>query len=140
MKPNLMMIALRCSLVILIVVAPGCKDRGIALPTAPVAGKVTYQGKPLGFGTVTFFHPSGHAASAKIAADGTFTLNAYQGKNQVSIECFESDRPGSTKVRSRDMSDNKSLIPDRYANYSTSGLTFEVKAEGNDKAEFTLKD
>ena len=118
----------------------GCKGRGIALPTAPVSGKVTYHGKPLGFGRIAFIHSSGQAAGAEIAADGTFTLTAYQGNNHVAIECFDFDRPGSTKTRSRMMAENKSLIPDRYMNYGTSGLTFEVEPGKDNKAEFTLKD
>jgi hypothetical protein len=128
-----------CALLILALVVFGCRSRGIDLPTAPVSGRVTYQEKPLGFGRVIFFHPSGHAAGADIAADGAFTLNAYQGSNHVSVECFEADRPGSTKIRSR-MGNDKSLIPDRYMNYATSGLAFEVKPGESNKAEFTLKD
>ena len=115
----------------------GCRDRGVPLPTAPVSGKVLYDGKPLGFGRIALFHPSGHAKSADIAPDGTFSLVAYQGKNAISVECFDTDRPGSAKPRSFNMNENKSLIPDRYMSYGTSGLTFEVKPTDN-KAEFTL--
>jgi hypothetical protein len=117
----------------------GCRDRGIDLPTILVSGTVQYNGKPLGFGKVIFFHPSGHARGADIATDGTFALNAYQGENRVAVECVEADRPGSTKARSR-AGDDKSLIPNRYTNYSTSGLTFEVKPNVENKAVFTLKD
>jgi hypothetical protein len=137
---NLMKTWRCCGLLILAVLVFGCRDRGIGLATAPVSGRVTYQGKPLGFGKVLFFHPSGHAASADIAADGSFTLTAYQGNNHVSVECYEADRPGSTKTRERMMADNKILIPARYLSYGTSGLTFEVKPGENVKAEFALKD
>jgi hypothetical protein len=130
----------RCGVVlILAVVAIGCKKRGIDLPTDPVSGHVTYQGKPLGFGRIIFHHPSGHALGADIAADGAFTLNVYQGNNNVSVECYDYQRPGSKVRRSRSGND-KSLIPVRYPNYGTSGLTFEIKAGENNKAEFTLKD
>ena len=127
------------TVLILVVAVLGCRHRGVALPTAPVSGRVTYQGKPLGFGRIAFIHSSGQAAGAEIAADGSFTLTAYQGGNRISIECFDTDKPGSTKKRSRMMDDSKSLIPDRFMNYGTSGLTFEVEP-GNNKAEFTLKD
>jgi hypothetical protein len=129
-----------CCLLILVVAVLGCRSRGVNLPTAPVSGKVTYQSKPLGFGKVLFFHPSGHAASADIAADGSFTLTAYQGKNNVSVECYEADKPGSNKTRERMMADNKCLIPYRYLSYGTSGLTFDVQPGENKKAEFTLTD
>ena len=131
---------LRCGvLLILVLVAFGCKHRRVDLPTAPVSGRVTYQGKPLAFGRIAFIHSSGQAAGAKITADGSFTLAAFQGDNRIAIECFDYDKPGSTKKRSRMLDDNKSLIPDRYMNYGTSGLTFEVKPDDN-KAEFTLND
>jgi hypothetical protein len=129
-----------CGVLILAVAVVGCRHRGIDLPTAPVSGKVTYHGKPLAFGKVLFFHPSGHAASADIAADGTFELTAYQGKNGVSIECFDADRPGSNKTRGRMADDNKSLIPNRYMSYGTSGLSFEVKPDAESRADFMLTD
>ena len=140
MKPNLTRIVLSCFLVLAVIAASGCGGRrGIDLPTASVSGKVTYQGKPLSFGRVTFFHPSGHAAGADIAADGTFALNAYQGNNGLSVECYDYLRPGSRVQRSR-MGDDKSLIPLRYSVYTTSGLTCEVKPGEGNKAEFTLTD
>jgi hypothetical protein len=140
MKPHSMKILLSCSLALLAIAAPGCKGRhGIDLPTAAVSGRVTYQGKPLGFGRVLFFHPSGHAAGANIAADGAFTVSAYQGNNNVSVECYDYQRPGSKTQRSL-MGNDKSLIPGRYLSHGTSGLTFEVEPGENKKAEFTLKD
>lgn len=133
-------ISLCCFATLLAVVTTACHGRrGIDLPTAPVSGKVTYQGRPLSFGRVTFFHPSGHAAGVDIAADGAFMLNAYQGSNGVSVECSEYQRPGSKAQRSRTGND-KSVIPVRYSAYATSGLTFEVKPGENSKAEFALKD
>ena len=149
---DLMMRILCCSLLLLAVTAIGCGDRGIDLPTAQVSGTVSYQGKPLEFGKVLFFHPSGHVASAKIAADGTFKLTAYQGQNNVAVECYDVDRPGAAQDRTNQgagdfasrsrsiMGRDKSLIPIRYRNYSKSGLTFEVKPGENDKAEFILTD
>jgi hypothetical protein len=38
------------------------------------------------------------------------------------------------------MGNDKSLIPDRYLSYGTSGLVFEVKPDGDNKATFTLTD
>lgn len=122
----------RCSLLLLLVVAvPGCGDGRVTLPTAPVSGTVTYKGKPLEMGRVIFFHSSGQMAGADIGAGGAFVLTAYQGENRVAIECF--------KGYSRMMTE-KSLIPAHYANYSTSGLKFDVAPGDNNKAEFVLKD
>jgi hypothetical protein len=100
---------------------------------------VIYHGKPLGFGRIALIHPSGQAAGAELGADGAFTMTAYQGVNSVSVECYDYQRPGSKTGPSR-MGNDKSLIPDRYLSYGTSGLVFEVKPDGDNKATFTLTD
>lgn len=118
----------------------GCGDGRVKLPTAPVTGIVTYQNKPLGTGRVLFFHSSGHAAGADLAVDGSFHVSAYQGQNQVAFEC---DAPGlqNPNADSRaNMWSSKSLVPERYTNHTTSGLTFEVKPGENSRAEFSLED
>jgi hypothetical protein len=140
MRRNSTTILFGCIVAIVAVAALGCRGRrGVDLPTARVSGVVTYQGKPLGFGRVTFFHPSGHAVGADIAADGSFALAAYQGNNSISVECYDYQMPGSKKLRSR-MGDDKCLIPARYLSYGTSGLTFVVKPDEENKAAFALKD
>ena len=134
------MSVLRCLLPLVLIAVTGCGDGRVKLPTAPVSGTVTYQGKPLGTGRIIFFHPSGQAAATDLAADGSFKLAAFQGQNQVAIQCFDPDQSkGQAKGRDR-MSLPKSLIPDRYVNYSTSGLTLDVKPGEDNKAEFILKD
>ena len=118
----------------------GCKGRGVDLPTASVSGRVTYQGKPLGFGKIIFFHPSSNAKGADIAADGTFSLIAYQGENCIAVECFDADKPGSKRQRSLFPGVDRSLIPERYMSYGASGLTCEVKPGDDNKVQFDLKD
>ena len=83
---------------LILAVVIGCGDGRVKLPTAPVAGSVSYQGKPLTKGRIIFFHPSGQAAAADLAADGTFKLAAFQGKNQVAIECLA---PRSTEAQTQ---------------------------------------
>ena len=129
---------LRCSLPVLLTVLMGCGGGTVSLPKASVAGSVTYQGKPLHTGRIIFFHPSGQAASGDLGAGGTFNLVAFQGKNQVAVECFEQPK-SNLKSGPRTMMATKSLIPGRYTEFGTSGLTFDVKP-GENKAEFVLKD
>jgi hypothetical protein len=131
---------LRCFLPLAsVVVLIGCGDGRVKLPTAPVAGAVTYQGKPLATGRIVFFHPSGQAAATDLNADGTFKLAAFQGKNQVAIMSYIAERPGATPKGRGAMPTPKSLIPERYAEPATSGLTFEVKPGESNKAEFNLR-
>lgn len=122
----------------LLMVALGCGDGRVKLPTASVAGAVTYQGKPLGLGRVIFLHPSGQAAAASLAANGTFQMVAFQGKNQVAIQCYESATLDSGSGAGAGWP-VKSLIPTRYGEFAASGLTFDVKPGENNKAEFVLK-
>jgi hypothetical protein len=117
----------------------GCGPREDVPPTAPVSGSVAYRGRPLRFGRVIFYHSSGHTVGADIAADGRFTLDAYQGDNSVSIECYDYQRPGSTSQRSRTGGDS-SLIPVRYLSCGTSGLSVTVKPAGRNDATLELTD
>jgi hypothetical protein len=135
------MSVLRCLLLLILAVVAGCSRGTVALPKATVSGTVTRQGKPLVGGWIIFLHSSGQGVGGDISTDGTFKLDAFQGKNQVAIECFAPEQPGSSvKAGPRSVTPRKSLIPIRYAEVATSGLTLEVKPGDNDKAEFTLTD
>jgi hypothetical protein len=130
----------RCGLLLLLTAAIGCGDGKVKLPTAPVAGKVSYQGKPVAGGRITFLHQSGQGVAADLAADGVFKLSAYQGKNQVTVECFAPGPQGPGAQAALGRTQRKSLIPERYISYNTSDLSFEVKPNQENKADFTLKD
>lgn len=132
---------LRTFSILLFLVAIGCGDGRVRLPTAAVSGSVTYQGKPLPGGRLLFQHPSGQAAAADIAADGSFKLLAFQGTNRVAVFCFRclSDPSGPIYgVPPREPV--KSLIPDRYADAANSGVSFDVKSGDENQAQFTLTD
>jgi hypothetical protein len=144
MNPRPMMKMLRRGVpLILMATLVGCGDGRVKLPTARVTGTVSYRGKPLSFGTIVFCHPSGQAAGASLAANGTFELAAFQGQNQVAVECYKGQENGKFKGRPGGAiwrEPGSSLIPERYGELTTSGLAFEVKPGENDKAEFLLKD
>lgn len=119
-----------CFLFLVLIVTLGCGDGRVRLPTAPVGGTITYQGKPLSAGRITFVHPSGQGVGADITADGTYRLTAFQGKNQVTVSCFMSERDSNPTARPSSPT-AKSLIPTRFGNCDTSGLTLDVKPEAN---------
>ena len=117
---------------------PGCGGSSSNLPPlAPVSGKVTLDGNPLPRGTVTFIPDEskgtkGPTAVGQIGPDGRFTLQTAQQPGAVL---------GHHKVRVRARQEAKtpqeegkepSLIPLKYENENTSGLTFEVKAGRNE--------
>src|SRR4051794_764642 len=65
-----------------IVIVPGCGPSENLPECAPVSGKVTINGEPLGFGMV-IFHPekAGNTGQAATEADGTYVLNTYGTKD-----------------------------------------------------------
>lgn len=114
-----------------------------------VKGSVTYNGQPLKFGTVMFQNvKGGQPAVGMIQADGTFTMatpkagdGVKPGSYEVSVTCYENMDPAKAPVVDRgDMSPGKRLIPQKYMMAATSGLTAEVKPDGNEPLLFELTD
>jgi hypothetical protein len=125
---------------------PGC---GSSRPeTAHVTGKVTLGGKALPHGTVTATPAKGRSANGQIQPDGTFVLSTYAegdgavvGKHVVTVVCVEQVQSATGSVDDVALGQHRSLIPTRYGEISTSGLTFEVEA-GKDNVmnlELTLR-
>lgn len=117
----------------------GCGG-GNGLETAPVTGKVMYQGKPLPYGTISFQPQAGSPATGKIQPDGTFVLGTYGdrdgaivGINKVLITATEIDAGAAPEADpNTEMQVPKSVIPTKYGSFSTSGLTAEVSQGEND--------
>lgn len=121
------------------VVAAGCGSKNP--PTATVSGKVLYQGQPLQSGSVLFVPDAGAAARGMIQSDGTFRLSTYKpddgaiiGKHRAEVRCAAQASPAAAPGEGvvEEFRVGKSLIPRKYTNYVTSGLTFEVGPAGNE--------
>jgi hypothetical protein len=107
----------------------------------PVEGQVLYKDQPLASGVIMFQPPNGPPARADIVA-GAFKLEtpgreagARIGVNKVRIASRETPAGGDAE-----MALGKSLIPDRYGDFESSGLTAEVKPDGNEPFVFRLTD
>lgn len=120
---------------------PGCGS-GRA-PLGRVKGTVTLDGKPLAAGTVTFESAGRRPATGKVVAGEIVAVTTYQegdgapvGSHAVAVWSSTEAasaviaNPGEAKVGANYMS-GKSLIPARYNDPSTSGLTAEIKAGDN---------
>jgi hypothetical protein len=132
------------SLGMLLLTVVGCGD---SRPLAPVHGQVLYNGKPLQFGGVTFQPPSGQPARATIGPDGKFTLTTpgegeggVIGTNQVRVTCYEGQSPDKKSAAGGEGVLGKSLIPEHYTSYETSGLTVEIKAGQTEPVILKLDD
>lgn len=111
--------------------ATGCGRR----PTlAPVSGRVTLDGRPLAFGSVMIQPTGGPAARGRIQPDGSFTVGTFApgdgaivGPATVRVACYEQQRPGAT-AQQGEPTLGKSLIPEKYTQFETSGITTSVAA------------
>jgi hypothetical protein len=127
---------------------------------AKVHGTVTYQGKPVPLGSVLFLPveppkegSSMQPASGTINPDGTYELKseadagAVLGEHKVVVFAVDGAKPAtdSSKVAESGPAPVaksvrfKTLIPNKYADPSTTPLTAKVVA-GDNKLDFELKD
>jgi len=121
-----------------VVSAVGC---GLADSSNRVAGKVRVDGKPLRFGTVTFFGADGSQASAPIGPDGEYRI-ANVRTGDAAIAVFE-DAPTpfgfDHTPRPADPGQKKiGGVPERYNDPARSGLTYKVK-KGEQSHNIDLK-
>jgi hypothetical protein len=111
--------------------------------TAPVKGTVTYKGRPVPNGTVTFIPESGPTATGELGPDGSYTLTTFRrGDGAV---------PGRYTVVIVAMQDNAGrlpeertplpppIVPEKYTSAVTSDLRAEVEDREN-TLDFPLKD
>lgn len=124
----------------------GCGD---PVEMAPIAGTVNYKGVPLKFGTV-MFQPiaGGQPAHGVIQPDGSFVLSTYNigagtriGTNRVSVRCYENQDPAKSGGQfAGGQSLGRLLIPIKYTMASSSGITIDVKPDGNSPVNLELVD
>jgi len=118
----------------------GCNSDRV--PTYPVSGQVLFtDGEPVRTGTIELESKEfGTTASGTIQDDGTFVLGTYKsndgaaaGEHRVIVvQIIISD--GITKHTK----DHGRPVSPQYGDYSTSGLTVEVKPIEQNRVDITL--
>ena len=136
------LLALSTFVAIIALTTAGC-SRGPEI--VPVRGKVLYNGEPLAFGSVMFQPPGGQPARATIQSDGSFVLTteaegdgATVGPNRVRITSYEAQNPAAASEGEARL--GKLLIPRRYTDIDTSGISVEVPRGGKDDIVIELTD
>lgn len=134
-----------------------------------ISGNVTYQGKPVTGGTITF-HPKagGPPYTAVILYDGTFVGKSVPALGEVFVTIDNSNLKGAepaiadpttfakekgenVKIDPKMLQQKEDIkvdvskrpkyveIPEKYAKKDQSGLTWEIKAADNPPKTFELK-
>lgn len=122
----------------------------------PVGGKVIYNGQPLKEGEVLYnpVDSKGRRAKGKIQADGSFQLTtlelndgAIPGEYQISILAYapHPGEPSRTEAAEspdaiRDRIKRGHIIPEKYTDPETSGLTDSVNKDHSGFKEIILED
>jgi hypothetical protein len=106
-----------------------------------VSGKVTYKGKPLAGGTITFFDSANRSVPANINSDGTFTATKVaSGQARVTVSAPMNinfaGADGKGKTVSADAK-NAPQLPAKYSDPEKSGITYDVTS-GDQTKEFAL--
>jgi hypothetical protein len=127
------------AMIALLALAPGC-SRG----TAPVAGRVTYQGKPVVWGSVTLKAADGSIHQIGINLDGTYRLEGVPiGLAMVGVS--SPDPAPSARARQLGGDEGRGRpgpppvppgawfpLPDKYVEPAMSGLTIQVGSGNGD--------
>lgn len=111
-------------------------------PKYPVKGKISFQGQPVGEGTMQFFSPTVGSSGVKIAATGEFDFKEVGGLTEGSYQVFVAPPEQFTtppQAGGPPMTPKKEFpnIPPKYRQAATSGFTAVVKS-GDNKFEFDM--
>lgn len=144
-----------CLLVVIsILIGPGCGSRGgdrwtkDRPPVHFTSGQVLLDGEPVDGATVTFqpIDQGGKPGFAVTDKKGNFEVQTFDpgdgltaGKHRVSIQKTEMvDSSGNVVREVKDEGTDlkeKHFLPEKYADFTTSGLEVEIKADTKNKLE-----
>ena len=119
-------------IICLCVIATGCGSGFNRPKMAKVIGRVTFKGLPLNHGEITFLSADNRPAHGKIIAGQIIEVMTFEpddgapiGPCKVAISALEN--PNADMY-----TPSKSLLPAKYGNPETSGLTADLKPGEND--------
>ena len=120
----------RLSLLLSAVLLAGCFGTGAA-PFSVVSGKVTLAGTPLTAGSLLLMTDDGQAATVELGPDGGYTVHCHPGNFKVAVTPPPPVDPLSVPAGTAPPPSNQSIIPRKYQDFASSGLSIDVKAGDN---------
>jgi len=136
---SLILLALAATLV-------GCEEDQARIPTHPVKGKITFNGKPTP-GAMIVFHPKVQPAepappkpTGYVDADGNFVINTYGGNDGAPAGEYEvTIRWPKPVERDGELAPGPNVLPVRYGDPKQSKIVVQVAAGQNDVPPIVLK-
>jgi hypothetical protein len=120
-----------CICAVLGAYALGCSQESVDPNRTTVSGVITYDGKPLPAGTVSFESSEKGIATSAPIKDGLYSTDrAPTGKVAVGVDTAPIQYGNPAKFVA---------IPVRYADSATSNLTVQIKPGDNKNVDFDLK-
>jgi hypothetical protein len=116
----------------------GCGDD---IDTTSVTGNVTYQGKPLANGSVTFHPEKGHPVAAVIDTSGDYAVDLPPGDYRVAVNAPGIELPeGRREGEFPSPAPPKLVLPPEYSQWAKTTLQVTVNESGDPQtADFALK-
>jgi hypothetical protein len=136
------MMTKHCFWICCLVFFAGCGPASV--PTASVTGKVSYKGKPLTAGTVSFLN--GGTVSSSLIQNGQYTVpNAAVGANKIGVVTPSAPDAKQMKMKMGDKDVSAQApeivaVPPKYNDPENSGLAYTVTAEKTQTYDIDLKD
>ena len=93
--------------------------------TYSVGGTITYQGKPVTEGLINFLATGQKPLGGSLQSDGSYQYDLPPGAYRIRIDT-PPKMPSTWKEGDPQTALGPRQVPDKFASYSTSGLTAEV--------------
>jgi hypothetical protein len=120
----------------LLAVFSGCGNGGEK--ATQVQGKITYQSKPATNGVIAFLKEGSKPISAAIQSDGAYSIQLPPGEYKVRIDAPPAMPEGWREGQPMPQLGPRS-VPDKFANFSNSGLTATISTQSPQQLDFPLK-
>lgn len=121
----------------------GCSADPESGESVQVSGQVTLDSEPVSDGTIWFASDrSGAEFNAQLEDDGTYDLTLLDVFPEESFKIYIggiSPAAGEEDEDGNPLADSPPPVPAKYQESATSGLTAQIKEEGNRTFDFELK-